>query len=146
RQPTAAQEPDHEDALLAVAGSKGPGHGGVRRPAGDALPLHQSAGDPQREEARRQPELHARDARRVPRVLGEPLLRAQPAFPLSEAPRPPAFAVPALLLHLGLVLLIVALAADPLGRLWRAVVSPVSFSDEVANPAWILALLFAAVF
>jgi len=65
---------------------------------------------------------------------------------LSEAPRPPAFAVPALLLHLGLVLLIVALAADPLGRLWRAIVSPVSFSDEIANPAWILALMFAAVF
>ncbi|MBS2030878.1 MAG: hypothetical protein JST54_23445 [Deltaproteobacteria bacterium] len=62
---------------------------------------------------------------------------------MSEPRRPPTFALPALLLHLAIVLLIVALSAQPLGRLWRAIVGPVSFSDEAASPAWLLALGFA---
>jgi len=70
---------------------------------------------------------------------------AAPQSSGGAATRPSAFAVPALLLHLGMCLLVVAICADPLRALWKAVQGPVVQASTVPTPAWIAPPLFALV-
>jgi hypothetical protein len=65
---------------------------------------------------------------------------------LSGSARPSTYALPAVLLHVGIALGIVFLCAEPVGKLLRGFAGPVSFADEVPSPAWLAPAAFALAF